>query len=234
MKKMFDFLSMSVFLIYSSLGSAQVQKINSERGPNSINKISFVTRVDKNRFEKEILPYFRDESQCKNCQLSYVALPEVFDSASISKLKSDIGEGNRIIYFDFNLKMNESLTELKSLIERYFQQGALLISTAGEPAVGEASLPLRRTLMGQIEHNIIVGEISDRDRLLPRSYFGPEIFTAIRPPSEIVGKKMAPFYFVSKLASQIERRSTDSWWIFFKEKKTKNKRLWLEIGDLFF
>lgn len=231
---MFTPIIMSVFFIYSSLGSAQVEKINPSNSLKSAVKIVYVTRVEKDKFDKEISPYFKEQTQCKNCLLTFVSLPSDIDSPAIEKLKAEISSETKIVFFDFNLKMIDSLMPLKDYLKGLIQDGKLLITTAGEPVTGEPSLPLRKTLMGQVGNSIIIGEISDRDRLLPMSYFGPEIFTAIRPPKEIVGRKLAPFYFVTQFSGILERRSAESWQAFFKEKKAKNKRLWLEMGDLIY
>jgi hypothetical protein len=108
----------------------------------------------------------------------------------------------------------------------------VVVAAAGSPPTTESSSPLSRTVFGQVHDAVIIGELGDRERLLPTGFYGPEMLTAIRPPKE-TGEGYSAMIFVANLAENWPKRSPQDWVEHFKSKKSKSRKLWMGLNDLF-
>ena len=95
-------------------------------------------------------------------------------------------------------------------------------------------MPLSRTVNGQVPDIVIIGELTEKERLLARSYFGPEMLTALKPPKDYVGQGYSSLFFVSKLATSWNRKSASADWLSsFKSTKSRSRKIWPDLGDFF-
>jgi hypothetical protein len=197
---------------------------------------TFTTDSQEN-FDKKIKPVFEDmKNSCKNCEIinltPYDDKGIYSEKGLIDKLKNPPAEVS-FFYFDWNKKTTGDQDKaLITLLGEKADQGKLIITPTGQAKEGEAGAPLSRTIMGQARDAVIIGEITDRDRMLPQSYFGPEILTALRPPKAYIGQGHAALFFAARLASAWERRKPTEWLAHFKTKKMKSRKLWLDADDL--
>lgn len=205
-------------------------------GDNKVVLGVFSTGSQEN-FDKKIKPLFEEfKNSCKNCEI--INLTPYDDKGNYSekdlldKLKNAPAEVS-FFYFDWNKKSPaDQNTALITALSEKADAGKLVVSPTGQAKEGEPGAPLSRTIMGQARDAVIIGEITDRDRLLPQSYFGPEMLTAIRPPKIYIGQGYGPLYFASRLATAWNRRKPTEWMPYFKNKKQKSRKLWLEVEDL--
>lgn len=166
---------------------------------------------------RNLTPYEKGEYDPSRLQESIKALPE------------DVS----FVFFDWNERSGAGNKDIAEALNKKAADGLVVIAAAGIPPQHESSCPLEHTLMGQVDKALIIGELTERERLLPQCYFGPEMLTAVTPPKAYLGQGHGPLIFVAKLASNWHRRSARDWPAYLKARKGKNKKLWTELGDFF-
>lgn len=225
-------------LLTLSLTSTALGK-DDKSEPKSDDKVvvGVFTTDSQASFDKKIKPLFEEfKNSCKNCEIlnltPYDEKGNYSEKQVLEKLKNAPPEVS-FFYFDWNVKtVPDQNTALIAALGEKSSAGKLIVAPTGQAKEGEAGAPLSRTVMGQAKDTIIIGELTDRDRLLPQSYFGPEMLTAIRPPKAYIGQGYSPLYFASRLAAAWTQRKPTEWIPYFKNKKIKSRKLWLEVEDL--
>lgn len=191
----------------------------------------------KMQFESKIKPQFAKQTAvCGTCQIiDLTPLNEKgeFAADKMESVLKSLPENVKILFFDFNLKRGDLSEAAMAWLNKASVEGPLVVAAAGIPKENEASRPLNKTVFGQVQEAIIIGELEDRDRLPPQGFFGPEMYTAVRPPKDMQNQSLGPMIFVAKFAANFSRRSAAEWIAYFKMKKAKNRKIWLEVGDLF-
>lgn len=198
--------------------------------------VAYVSTESHESFEKKIKPLFDQfKGQCKNCEIinktPYDEKGNYSEKDLTEKLKNPDPEVSFYL-FSWNKKVTDQNKELMVLLGAKVERGQLVIAPTGQAAEGEAGSPLSRTVMGQAKDVIIIGEALERERLLPQSYFGPEMLSAIRPPKEYLGQGYSPLYFGARLAAVWSKRKPAEWLEHFKTKKLKSRKIWLDADDL--
>lgn len=199
--------------------------------------IGVFTTETRENFDKKIKPAFDDlKGTCKNCEITnltpYDDKGVYSEKGLIDKIKNAPAEVS-FFYFDWNKKTSGDQDKaLITLLGEKNDQGKIVISPTGQAKEGETGAPLGRTVMGQARDVVIIGELTDRDRMLPQSYFGPEILTALRPPKAYLGQGHAALFFASRLAGNWNRKKPTEWIPHFKATKLKSRKLWLDSEDL--
>ncbi|HEY8271325.1 MAG TPA: hypothetical protein VIG33_10595 [Pseudobdellovibrionaceae bacterium] len=199
--------------------------------------IGYFSTENQETFEKNVKPAFeRLNGACKKCEIMnltpYDEKGVYSEKDLLEKLKNSPPEIS-FYFFSWNKKATDRNKELISALGEKIEGGKLVIAPTGQAAEGEPGLPLSRTLMGQTKDVIIIGEIIGNERMLPQSYFGPEMLTALRAPKDLAVQGMGPMYFVGRLANNWSKRKPEEWLQHFKTKKIKSRKIWLDADDLF-
>lgn len=188
-------------------------------------------------FELKIKPIFAAQANaCKSCEIiNYTPYDKegAVDMEALLERVESLPSGTSFVFFDFNLKTNEQNKQLVETLNKKADSGLVVVGTAGAPKAFETSSPLSRTVLGQIHGALIIGELAEKDRLMPTGFYGPEMLTAIRPPKDMMGQGYAPLIFAANLAENWQKRKGPEWVEYFKNKKLKNRKIWLDLGDLF-
>ncbi len=220
-------------LLISTAMSVAVKSFANDESKVVIGYFSTESQAD---FEQKIKPVFESfKGKCKNCELvnltPYDEKGNYSEKDLLEKVKNpptDVA----ILYFSWNKKVSPQNQGLIPILGEKVENGKLVIAPAGHAAEGESGLPLSRTVMGQSKDVIIIGEITGNERILPQSYFGPEMMTAIRAPKEYAGQGYSPLYFATRLAAVWDKRKPAEWLQHFKAKKVKSRKIWLDVNDL--
>jgi hypothetical protein len=109
----------------------------------------------------------------------------------------------------------------------------VVVATTGAAGADQSTLPLNRTVVGQVSGILIIGELVERDNLLAKSFFGPEMLTAVRPPKEFMGQGHGPLLFASRLAVNWSKKDKSEWPGYLKSTREKSRKLWPSIEDFF-
>lgn len=198
--------------------------------------VGYFSKESVDNFEKKVKPFFTQYSSCKDCEIvnltPYNEKGE-FDELKLQEKIASLPEDLDFVFFAWNEKSTDKNADLVKNLNLLVQNGKLVVAPAGVPLANDSSCPLNRTLMGQVQDSIIVGELTERDRLLPQCFYGPEMLTAVRPPKDLLGQGYAPLLFVSKFAGSWSKRKSTEWVAYFHQKKAKSRRLWPELEDFF-
>lgn len=206
--------------------------------PSSKTTVIYFGQIKAEEFELKIKPVFADYvKSCKSCEIlnytPYTKEGEV-DFESLKERVESLPEGASFVFFDFNMRATDTNKELVELLNKKADSGLVIVGAAGGPRSTEASSPLSRTILGQVQGALIIGELGDRDRLYPViGFYGPEMLTALRAPRDLLGQGYSPLIFTANLASNWQKRSSSEWVEHFRTKKMKTRKLWLDLGDLF-
>lgn len=200
-------------------------------------KIGYFTKESAEVFETKIKPQFKEFARaCASCEL--VNLTPYDDKGQykpdglgprLSSLPPDVA----FLFFDWNERFSEKNSPLVEELGKKVSEGRLVVASAGVPTNDEGTCPLDRTLMGRVPNSLIIGELTERERLLPQCFYGPEMLSAIRPPRDLLGQGYAPLLFASRLATQWNRRKPADWLAYLKAKKNKSKRIWPGLEEFF-
>ena len=187
-------------------------------------------------FELKVKPVFDSASGCKSCELvnfTPYTKEGAVDEQALNERIEGLPADTSFVFFDFNMKSSEANKDLLEALNKRADSGLLVVGSAGVPKANESSGPLVRTILGQVHNAIIIGELGDRDRLIPSGFYGPEMLTAIRPPKDKIGQGYSPLLFAANLADHWSKRTGAEWAEYFKGKKAKNRKIWMDMNDMF-
>ncbi|WP_413578791.1 hypothetical protein ACLVWU_11815 [Bdellovibrio sp. HCB290] len=204
--------------------------------PSNKTRVIFFGMQNQADFELKVKPLFDSTANCKSCEIlnytPYTAEGAVDEQAMHERIET-LPADTSFVFFDFNLKSNEQSKALLEALNKKADSGLMVVGSAGAPKANEASGPLTRTVLGQVHNAVIIGELGDRDRLMPSAFYGPEMLTALRPPKDKLGQGYSPLIFAANLAENWNKRSPQQWNDHFKTKKSKNRKIWMDLNDLF-
>lgn len=197
--------------------------------------VGYFSKEPKTAYDTKAKPFFTEQAHCPSCELRnltpYNEKGE-YDPAKLVETIKAVGPDVSFLFFDWNERSSDKNKDVADSLNKA-TEGKLLVAAAGVPPTNEGSCPLNRTLMGQVNDAIIIGELAERDRLLAQCYYGPEMLSAIRPPKEYFGQGRAPLLFAAKLANVWNRRKPADWPSYLRARKAKSKRIWTELEDFF-
>ncbi len=199
-------------------------------------QVAYFHKSNKEHFSKQVKPIFDQNKTCKVCELVDLTPYKDSGEADESKLVKEIsavGTDYQILFMNWNEKSTESNRELSEALVKKSIQGTLILFTAGSPLNNEPTISLNKTIAGQVPEAVIVGEMTERERLLPQLFYGPEMLTAIKPPKEYSGQGLAPVFFLAKWVSHWSKQKPNEWVSYLKLKKNKLRKLWLSTDDFF-
>jgi|GEM_PF-3489937 len=169
---------------------------------------------------KNITPYTPEGN------LDETALPVAIEQAP--------KDSTQFLFLNWNAISNVNNKQVAEALKKLTATGYLVIAKAGIAKATEPTMPLSRTVNGQVPDIVIIGELTEKERLLARSYFGPEMLTALKPPKDYIGQGYSSLFFVSKLATSWNRKSASADWLSsFKSTKTRSRKIWPDLGDFF-
>lgn len=224
---------LSLLLTLSLEASAMA---TTEAKPLVVAVISEGTRSD---YDSKWQPLLADQlKSCAMCSVKNITpyTPDgKFDEAALpAAIESAPKEASQFLFFNWNATSNAGNKPVLEALKKLTATGYLVIATAGIAKATEPTMPLSRTVNGQVPDVIIIGELTERERLLARSYFGPEMLTAVKPPRDYIGQGYGSVFFVSKLATSWNRKSASAAWLSsFKSTKSRTRKIWPDLNDFF-
>lgn len=200
-------------------------------------EIAVIGDFSDENFKKEWIPFFEKNSRCKNCQL--VNLTPYDEKQNPIKEKFwktliDLSSEYPLIYLHYNQIVKGS--EQQSLVDQINKKlngDFTLVAYAGHPENGQPTVALKNTFLGQIHQALIISELTERERLLPHLFYGPEILMAVTPPKEYLGRELSPLMFLGPLADQYKKRRPSDWPEYLQKKRSQNKKIWPSVNDFF-
>ena len=219
MKKIISF----AFIFYAPMALASLQ-------------VAYFQKENKDRFTQKVKPAFDSSKTCKECELVDLTPYKddgSYDEKGMQEQIEKVDAQYPLLFFDWNEKKTEKNKALGDLMNKKVAQGAVVLFSAGAPQASEPTVALNQTIAGQVAESIIVGEMLERERLLPHLFYGPEMLTAVKPPREYLGQGLGPVFFASRWASSWNKKKPQEWVSYLKIKKSKAKKMWMDIEDFF-
>lgn len=199
--------------------------------------IAVVSGESKADYEAKLGPLLKD--QLKTCPVCEVRNITPYNEeghivpAQIPYQLEVARSSSSFFFFNWNVKTADEHKPIIEALKKLAANGVMIVASAGSAKDSDPTLPLHRTLVGQIPGMIIIGELAERETLLTQGFFGPEMLTAVKPPKDYIGQGFGPTFFVSKLATNWNKRTAAQWDAHFKTTKTKVRRLWPSLNDFF-
>lgn len=199
--------------------------------------VAVLSGESKSEFETKIEPVLKDQLKiCATCTFQNITPYTSEGNFELSKVPGKLEEAANsasFIFFNWNGK---STTETKTIVEalkKIVATGKLVVASTGAAKESEPTLPLSRTIVGEVPGIVIVGDMGERERLPAASYFGPEMLTAVKPPKEFVGQGYGPLFFASRLATNWNKKNSNDWMPHFQTTKSKVRKIWPDLEDFF-
>lgn len=204
--------------------------------PKALVSVGIVDDESKAVFEEKILPFIKEQaSPCNRCEFvnfsPYDKSGAFVESKLIDGLKN--AAKSSFVFISWNRPMASDQQKIVDVLKKMVKDGTLIIATAGTAHMDQSTLPLGKTVLGQVPEIVIIGEMRENERLLQQSFYGPEMLTAIRPPKGIVEAGYSPALFAGKLAQNFQRKTGPEWLVHFRETKAKSRRMWPDTNEFF-
>lgn len=199
--------------------------------------VAILSGEDKAVFDEKVAPLLTDQMKnCSSCSFRNITPYTEDGKISVKEIAArlqDAGSSSSFIFIHWNAKVTDETRPILAELKKITQAGMVVVGTAGLAKNEEPTLPLNKTVLGQVADLVIIGELGPRERMHTQSYFGPEMLTALKPPKEYEGQGLAPLFFASKLATQWNQRSAKDWLTHFQTTKSKVRRIWPSMNDFF-
>jgi len=188
-------------------------------------------------FDAKLAPVLQDQiKNCAGCSYQNITpytADGAFNLAEVPAKLEAARPSSSFLFIHWNAKVTNDTRPVLETLKKLTQDGWVVIGSAGMAQNEEPTLSLNKTVLGQAAGVIIIGDLAERERLLTKSYFGPEMLTALRPPDNYIGQGMSSVFFVSKLASNWNKRPSKDWLAYFQTTKSKVRRIWPSLEDFF-
>lgn len=201
-------------------------------------EIAVVSSVNSTDFESQIMPFFKEQiKRCTTCRIKNISPYKKDGSLDVAQIATAINQARSsasFLYMHWNAKLTEETKAVADALKSSVGEGFVVVGAAGMAAPHEPTLPLNKTVLGNVPGLVIIGDLEARERLPVKSFFGPEMLTAVRAPEEFVGKSFGSVIFVGRLAMAYYRKSSGKDWLdHFNMTKTKTRALWPRLDEFF-
>ena len=180
-------------------------------------------------YEEEIKPQF---DRCSQCKVSWVAMGDGLNEKLLLDQVSKIKPETQVLVLDWNTKWDPSSKDQAKLIEglkAFSAESRIIVATPGAPS-HQTSAPFASSLLKQISDVVVVGDLSARDTIPQKSFFGPEMISAFRTKAEI---GFGALQFAAKLTTHWNRKTPKEWLAHFQSVRLRSKKIWPELSDFF-
>lgn len=239
MKSFFKGIAILIFAIIMGccLGCFSAVWASSQAYLTMPTSVAVFSGEDKSVYESKVEPILKEETKnCSGCSFKNMTPYNSEGKMNLSDLAAQIeaaGSSSSFIYVNWNAKVTDETKPALEALKKISKAGLIIVGSAGLAKEAEPTLPLNKTVLGQVPGAIIIGELGDRERMHVQSFFGPEMLTAIRPPKDYLGQGLVSAFFAAKLATQWNKKPSKDWLSHFLSTKSKVRRIWPDLDDFF-
>jgi hypothetical protein len=227
----------ALVLLFFSLPLWASEPATLRPGANAPITISVFSGEDKDDFKSRVLPILTEQMKaCNQCVIRNISPYGKEGKFQLKEVPAKLEEAaatSSFFFVDWNVRSGPETKAVEQALQKVTDSGVIVIAAAGLAKDSEPTLPLSRTVMGQLKGVVIIGELAERERLPTQSFFGPEMLTALKPPKGYVGQGLGPTFFAAKLAVQWNKRTASEWLSHFQSAKLKVRRIWPTLDDFF-
>ena len=199
--------------------------------------LGVVADVPQDQFETKFQNFFKEQwSGCSSCELKNLTPYDakgLLDRAALPR-SIDSAQGQiQILFVSWNEAFAPEAELLLASLKKLTATGVLLIGPAGEPQANKPSQALSRTLIGEVPDALIIGDLNEREGLLSRSFYGPEMLTALRTSKDLPNAPSAAAAFSARLTRDWGKKTNEQWVSHFRTKKSVSRRIWPGLDEFF-
>lgn len=191
----------------------------------------------KAEFESNRLVSMQDQlKSCGDCKVENITPYDAqgrFDEKQVAEALMKQSLDGAILVINWNRGVSSSDKPLLDHLKKKISDGHVIVAAAGRPVEGSPILPLGKTLWGQLPDSLVIGELQEKEKLVAGTYFGPEMLTALSPRDLNMGEGAGALSFALKMLPEFDKKKSAEWVRFLKEKRSKHRRLWPSLKDLF-
>ncbi|MES3036795.1 MAG: hypothetical protein V4736_02725 [Bdellovibrionota bacterium] len=198
-------------------------------------KVGVISKLSQADFQKNLAPTF--ESKCTQCEIVNLTAYDSNGNALKEKIWPTLNtalDEYAIVMVDYNEKLTPENQGIAQEISKKLVGDKLLIASTGESSPGEPTWPLKKSFMGHVPQALIIGQLTERERLLPSLFYGPEMLTALRLPRDMEEKGMgAAHFFLARFLGVFKQREPQEWVSYLRNLRANHRKLWPDLGDFF-
>lgn len=233
MKAIFCLIS-GAFLSWTLVAQAAPTKTEDFQ---KVQVLGVLSRGPKADFEAKMPPLFREQfAACAKCELRNLTPYDAEGNVDWKQVPAALETASTqvpVLFISWNDVASEKNKELVAALKAWTAKGLFLIGPAGEPEGEGPSHALSRTMLGQVPDAVIIGELNERESFPKRSFYGPEMLTALKAPPDLRGDNFAAVMFASRLVREWTRRPSTEWVSHFRARKSLSKRIWPGLDEFF-
>jgi len=194
--------------------------------------IALISRSPKVEVEAKILPFFKARwASCPSCEIKNLSPYNEKGELDRDQIPGVLGRLQiPLLYWDFNEISQTADRPLIEALQKLKTQNIVIVGPGGFP-LGEApSQPLSRTLLGQVPETLIIGELGDNEGLAHKSFYGPEMLTALKPQSGLPGPGWEAGVFAAELTQDWDQKKSGEWVFYLRSRKVKSPKIWPQLN----
>lgn len=230
----------ALFLCFAAVMTswASVATSSVKEGAAKTVVLGVMSEVPRAQFADKFQNFFKGQWQnCSACEVKnltpYNEDGNLNRAALATALDTAVGQ-IQVLFLSWNEVANAQNQAWVDSLKKLSAAGVVLIGPAGEPSGSNPALSLSRTVLGQIPDAVIVGDLNEREGLLRRSFYGPEMLTALKAPRDAeVGTGQASSMFAARLAKEWNKKTQAEWISHFRARKSASRRIWPGLDEFF-
>ena len=227
----------SFVVVMTTWSGAATASVNPEKPTSKVSVLGVVAPVKRSDFEEKIQSFFKEQlKNCAVCEVKnltpYTEKGELDRAALAAAIEKAAGQV-QILFISWNEVTTPENQGVLDALKKVGKDNVLIVGPAGEPAGEGPSHPLSRTWLGQVPDAVIIGELNDKESLARKSFYGPEMLTAVKPPKDGVDGVVTPSYFVARLTKQWNKKTEAEWVSHFRSRKSLSRRIWPGLDEFF-
>lgn len=229
--------ALSFFAVVTCWVGVAFSSVSAANGALKVAVLGVISEAPRAEFDSKFPSLFKDQFQgCSSCEAKNLTpynekgeLDRAALSAAVDKAAGEV----QVLYLAWNEVMTAENQKLLESLKKAAASGVVIVGPAGQPIGEDPSHSLSRTLLGQVPDAVIIGELNEKESLARKSFYGPEMLTAIKPPKELLGQGLAPTLFAVRLAKEWGKKSQSEWVQHFRARKSISRRIWPGLDEFF-
>ena len=199
--------------------------------------LGIVSEGSRDQFDTQFQSFFKEQwASCPQCELKNLTPYDakgLLDRSALPKALEAAQGQIQLLFLSWNEAFTPNSEAILTSLKKLTASGILLIGPAGEPQVNKPSQALSRTLVGEVPDALIIGDLNERESLLSRSFYGPEMLTALKTSKDLPGAPSAAAAFSARLTREWIRKTNEQWVSHFRSRKSASRRIWPGLDEFF-
>lgn len=201
-------------------------------------RLCVMDQGEKTPSEMKLTKLLKEQTKdCKACRIKSFSIPNGKTPPKPADFAKKISESKGqcdILLLNWNRPFSPDWMPTIESLQKAAAEGRLIVGAAGAATGKSKGSRLSATLWGRLQQDLfIIGELNRKGELMPNSYQGPGLFTALTAPKGHSGSAASAALFAAALASRYPERDANLWRIRLSNNKAAVTKPWPTLADLF-